>query len=600
MRIAIAQMGSRAGELQKTVTRMLDFARQAHDRGAELVVFPMAALTGPVPAEFADQEGFLLDLSETFALLCEEAPCACIVPVVTEVDSVPEFEAVLVNDGNVTPLKATALIERGQQDARDDQDAPAPDLPEFEVSGLRLGLAFTYEDLDDYDDFEFDVDAIVFASGYGYAVDDPSSAMGGAITEARFRTDAETCGAWIIGVGSVGGYGSQVFCGSSFVLAPWGELAALAPAFEEALVTCDVDASSEGPLAHPLVPEVYDRSLTLWGALSAGLSDFVAESGATGASLVLDGSLNSALLATLASDALGPTNVHALLAPPTRDTMPACADLARSLRIDATQLDRTTLDAHDAAFARDLVEARLAALARSTSSVALSSADKTALALEDLTHAVRAATLAPLGDVYRSDVIELARLRNTISPVIPASMRDAFDVCAIEGVGEVSTSRVQQVEFIDYVLASHIEWQRCLSDVVESQGHGEVSLGVFERYESNELSRRLAPPSLLVSSRSLADAAKPLGFAWRDKRREKGERVDEKALGELADAIGEAVKDSEDVSLPTSDDMRRTLEFLRDFAQGGGLSPQGFGNQRMPDDQGKPSDGLWANPFSEN
>ena len=67
MRIAIAQMGSRAGELQKTVTRMLDFARQAHDRGAELVIFPMAALTGPVPAEFADEipETITLTISST-------------------------------------------------------------------------------------------------------------------------------------------------------------------------------------------------------------------------------------------------------------------------------------------------------------------------------------------------------------------------------------------------------------------------------------------------------------------------------------------------------------------------------------------------------
>lgn len=599
MRIAIAQMGSRAGELDSTVARMIDYARRAHDQGAELVLYPMAALTGPVPAEFADQEGFLLDLSEAFARLCEEAPCPCIVPVVTEAEGMPAFEAVLVRDGDVTPLKTTALMLHGGADPEeDDADAPAPDLPEFEVNGLKLGIAFTYEDLDDYNDFEFDVDAIVFASGYGYAVDDPSSALGGALTEARFKNDAETCGAWILGVGSVGGYGSQVFCGSSFVLAPWGELAAQAPAFEEALVVCDVDPSSEGPLAHPLVPEVYDRSLTLWGALSAALSDFVASSGATGAALVLDGSLASSLLATLASDALGPTNVHALVAPSSPEVAQTCSELARALRIDAVPADRQVLAAGDDALVRDLVEAHLAALARRFGALALSSVDKTALALEDLSSSVRATSLAPFGDVYRSDVIELARLRNTISPVIPTASRDAFRVPDVAGVGSVSPSRAQQVEFVDYVLASHIEWERCLTDVVEAQGHGDVALAVFERYEANELSRRLAPPTLLVSSRSLADAAKPLGFAWRDRRREKSERVDDKVLSQFADALADAVRGSDDVSVPAGDDMRRTLEFLRDFAQGGGLSPQGFTGGEVPPMPGP--DGLWASPFSEN
>lgn len=600
MRIAIAQMGSRAGDLDNTVARMVDFAQRAHAQGAELVIFPMAALTGPVPVELADREGFSLDLTDAIVRLCDEVPCPCIVPVVSEMDGYPAFEALLIKDGDMTPLKTSALIEHGGPADDDPTDGPAPDLPEFEVAGVRLGLAFTYEDLDDYDDFEFDVDAVIFVSGYGYAVDDASSAMGAAISEARFRTDAETSGAWLVGVGSVGGYGSQVFAGSSFVLAPWGELAAQAPAFEEALVVCDVDPSSEGPLAHPLDPEVYDDTLTLWGALSSGLADFVASAGFGGAALVLDGSLSSALLATLASDALGPTNVHALLAPATEEAACACAELARGLRLDVRPLPKGTLSQGSPELSQDVVSAHLAELARTTGSIALTSADKTALALDDLTREVRAAVLAPFGDVYRSEVIELARLRNTISPVIPTSSRDAYDVPRVEGVSSVSPSRAQQVEFVDFVLASHIEWEHGLTDVVAAQGHDEVATRVFEVYGANELSRRLAPPVLLVSSRSLADAAKPLGFAWRDRRREREERADETSLSELAEAIADAIRNSGDVSLPASDEMRRTLAFLRDFAEGGGLFPQGFGDGETLSDPGQMPDGLWGSPFSEN
>ena len=601
MKIAIAQMATRAGDLDTTVNRMLGYARSASEQGAQLVVFPMAALTGPVPAELSDQEGFLLDLSEALALLCDEAPCPCIVPVVAEIDGVPAYEALLVRDGDVTPLKTTALLEHdmaGGPDT-DGQDAPAPDLPEFEVAGMRFGLAFTYEDLDDYDDFEFDVNAIIFLSGYGYAVDDPSSALGAALSEARFKADVETCGAWMVGVGSVGGYGSQVFSGSSFVLAPWGELAAQAPAYEEALLVCDIDASSEGPLERPLSPQVYDQNLALWGALSLGLSDFVSMVGTNGAALVLDGSLASSLLATLASDALGPTNVHALLAS-APDAAAACAELVRSLRIDAVPLARGTLPADDPVLAADLLQAHLASLARSTGALPLSAVDKTALALDDLLARTSAAALAPFGDVYRTDLVELAHLRNTISPVIPAALRDSFDVVDVQGVDKIAASKVQQAEFVDFVLASHVEWGKGLTDVLDAQGHADVALRVLERYAANELSRRLAPPVLLVSSRSLADASKPLGFAWRDRRRERTERPDELALGEFAEALAEAVRKSDNVEIPPSDDMRKTLEFLRDFAQGGGMRPQGFGSADDAGGPGQAPGGFWGSPFSEN
>ena len=117
--------------------------------------------------------------------------------------------------------------------------------------------------------------------------------------------------AWIVAAGSLGGYGTQVFTGSSFVLAPWGELAAQAPSLEEALLVCDIDPHSEGPLARPLVQEVFDRPLFTWGALTLGLHDLCEETGNDDVAVLLDGSLDSMVVTTLATDALGPTRVHA-------------------------------------------------------------------------------------------------------------------------------------------------------------------------------------------------------------------------------------------------------------------------------------------------
>ena len=127
-----------------------------------------------------------------------------------------------------------------------------------------------------------------------------------------FLADAEATGAWIVGAGAVGSYDSQVFCGSSFVLAPWGELAAQAPSLEESLLVCDVDPSAEGPLAEPLTPEVYDGTLLAWGALARGLSDACERVGLDGACVLVDGGLGSAVVAALRKTGGEPAQVSRL------------------------------------------------------------------------------------------------------------------------------------------------------------------------------------------------------------------------------------------------------------------------------------------------
>ena len=161
-----------------------------------------------------------------------------------------------------------------------------------------------------------------------------------------------------MGVGGVGCYDGQVFCGSSFVLAPWGELAAQAPSLEEALLVCDVDPSAEGPLAEPLAPEVYDAPLMTWGALTAGLAEECP--GEEGACVLVDDRIGSLLVATLATDALGPLRVRALL----RRTGDAARDavaesLVRALRIPEERVGRLEpVDGADEELSLDLAQAR--------------------------------------------------------------------------------------------------------------------------------------------------------------------------------------------------------------------------------------------------
>lgn len=607
MRIAIAQMGTRAGDFEATAGRMVELSRRAAEQGVDLLVFPAPALCGVTPVPYVDREGYLLDLAECLLGLVEDLACPCLVPVLADLDGSPLPEAMLISDGSIAPLCLASYLQEVAA-GRGPGESDARPLPEVEFAGARLGIAFTYDDLDDYDEYEYDVDVIVYLPSYGFAIDDASSALGSSLTEGRFPADAEATGAWIVGAGAVGSYDAQVFCGSSFVLAPWGELAAQAPSLEEAFLVCDVDPSAEGPLAEPLTPEVYDGTLMAWSALTRGLADACALLGGSGACAVVDGTLGSMVTAALATDALGPTNVRALVLPAGDAAADGASErLVSALRLPAGNVVRLVPEAQgDPVLSRDLAEAHLAALARREGLVALGSEDKTGLALDGAVRA-SAAQVSPLADLYRSDVVALAHLRNTISPAIPAEAFSALGVPSVPGLESLSSDEVR-LEFIDLVLSSYVEWELPISDIIAERGRPEATEAIIARMRSSEGRGQAGGLPIALTSKTLPEARAPRGLAWADRVRADEERIRvEEAIEALAkmgatDVRGEEGRPPELSARDRDREVHDLLGYLRDFSQGGA-----FSSQRGPEEGGGRHSGqegshhpLWEGPFSEN
>ena len=539
MRIGIAQINTHAGDFSATAARVEGLSRSASEQGVDLLLFPLATLTGPQPVEYASQEGSLLDLSDTLVTLSDAVACPCIVPMVSDMDGSTMAEAMLLRNGEALPLRLlSGDADPSSRDVRKLRWSEPQEVSTFEFGGLRFALGFTYDDLDSLIRSEDRVDVTLFFSGYGYALDDSGSVMGAALAENRYRADASSLDAWFVGIAPLGGYGTQVYTGSSFVLSPQGDLVASSPAFEEALLVCDVDASAGQPVENVLEPEIYNRTLHLWESLSLALHDFVGKAGLSDVAFVLDGSLASDLLATLASDALGPRHVHALVASGVGDArLDAARSLAESLRIHVEELPQDAATDVDEPLRTYLGQARLAAYASGVGALALSCEDKTHLAVEAELGACHASGLLPFGDVYRTDLIELAHLRNTISPVIPASAFQAFDVPAVDGLESAEPTPQMRLERVDVTLATHIEWERCLSDVVARQGEKRVTLDILRRLRDREEARMPYAPPLMMSSRTLFDARMPLGYAWRDRLRSEDERVRGNEMAERLSAM---------------------------------------------------------------
>ena len=628
MIVAIAQMNTHAGDFGATVSRMKTLAENAADQGADLIVFPTPCLTGQEAQDFPNWEGFQLDLLQALDQLSRGLACPALVPFYAEQDGDPYREVVLLKDGSAIPLHMGAY-EAEEQYVHESQAVrktiPPQEEPlfiaSFELGGMKCAVAQSYGDLDDLLDCNDSYDVVFYMPGYGYALDDVGSVLGAALGESRFKADATSLEAWLVAVGAVGGYGLQVYTGSSFVMSPQGNLVASAPAFEEYLLLADVSSGQHGSAEsvrpeHSLEPELYNKPLHLWQALTLGLHDYFQKQSRTKAALLLDGSLKSCILAALVSDALGPKNVYALLGGSVNERRAQMAQqVAKSLHLEvvASPID-SSLKSIDSSLRADMAQACLAEVARDIDAVPLSGEDKTYLSLEVTSAVCRVAELLPFGDVYRSDLIELGHMRNTISPIIPADAFEAYEVPDLSGLDEAEPTPEARLRRVDATLAMHIEWERSLGAVAARQGEPELCEEVMREFEEREALRRSLPMSLVASTRPLADVRVPLCFSWHDRVRSEDERAQ---ATNLARRFLRPAHTPES-SLPAPPDLSGLMKGLEVELRGGSLPKnvdqgmvesalgelmgllQDISGGERPSVEGPFGPFAWGSPFSEN
>ena len=597
MRIAVAQMNTQAGDFEFTAQTMLDYAQRAQQQGAELIIYPAPTLTGLLSVPEADIEGLFADLSEVISSLSEKLPIAALVPVVTEFDGNAASEALLVRNGAVTPLKLTAQIAHMSALARSGSSVQTPDentfeLAKFDAGGLTFGIAFTYEDLDAWQDVDDSLDAVIYLPYFGFAVDDSSSAMGMAVTESRYLSDVEEFDSWLIAANAVGAYGNQVFCGSSFFLSPSGDLVKQASSFSEDLVVCDVDQDTIENFDREDTAGVYNSALTTWGVLATGVRDYTVKSGFNGAFIAVDGSLNSLVTLALASDALGPMRVHAMLLPNEDFRATSAAELlATKLRVHKIDIDKaifsTVTDSK-------LISAYGYTYADQHNYLTLETADKTILALKGA--AISSAhSLWPLGDMYHADIVDLAKVRNTFSPAIDHAILENISEVVTDGLENAAPTSQERIEFVDYVLASYLEWNKSISAIVEEMGKMDEVKAIISMLHARQKDRRNTTEVLEMSSKSLTNAQIPHASVWQDRIR------DTKASeSELVESLRNSLREAQSASLhlpelsvdptETQEGFKDMLELLRELAEGtdaqigiGMVNPK-----------------SWRGPFSEN
>jgi NAD+ synthase (glutamine-hydrolysing) len=350
MRLALAQINATVGDIAGNAELIRKGMRRAREAGAELVLFPELALTGYPPEDLLLKEHFLADAGVALRELASEAQeIVAVVGFPERAEDVFNSAAVLAQGSVHAIYRKVYLPNYGVFDEqRYFQAGPAGAV--IDVGSERVGLTVC-EDIWEPGPPASD-EALAGATLILNISASPYHAGKGAERERMFAQRARDSVACVAFCALVGGQDELVFDGHSCVIDHTGRTLARAAQFREELLVCDVDleaaaaarlrdashrpAARRSPsqvavlpalasvepgadtavpappaLAEPLAPveaEVY-------GALTLGLRDYVLKNGFQHVVLGLSGGIDSALVACVAVDALGPERVSATIMP---------------------------------------------------------------------------------------------------------------------------------------------------------------------------------------------------------------------------------------------------------------------------------------------
>ncbi|MCB1733614.1 MAG: NAD+ synthase [Gammaproteobacteria bacterium] len=519
LNIAVAQLNLKVGDVRGNVDRVIAAAIEARDtHRADLVMFPELTLTGYPPEDLLLRPGLEQAVSMGLARLCRA---------ISGIDVVLGYPrssvggrrnvAGLIRDGEIVMEVAKHnLPNYAVFDEKRYFDAGETGAGVVEVNGIEVGLTVC-------EDIWFEGPARhCAAQGAELILNINASPFHAGKRERREAEVAKRIaesGLPVVYGNLVGGQDELVFDGESFAMNAEGEVVMRAPAFEEGLYTVRFE---QGRLQAASVCEPLPRLASIYRALVLGTRDYVCKTGFSGTVLGLSGGIDSALVLTIAVDALGAENVHAVLMP-SRYT----ADISVSDALaEAEMLDvahdivpiegpfKAFLDVLEPVFQgaeADITEENLQARSRGVILMAISNKQGRMLLTtgNKSEMSVGYATLygdmnggyAPLKDCPKLLVYALARYRNAISPAIPERVITRPPSAELRP-DQTDQDSLPPYDVLDAILERYIERDYSVTDII-ADGFDEADVRRIARLvDINEYKRRQAPPGVRISERA--------------------------------------------------------------------------------------------------
>ena len=435
--IAIAQLNPHLGNVRANLDRLIEARAKAAANGAAILVTPEMYLAGYPCDDLVLRSDFMDDIAvaikELAALTADGGP-AIIVGAPYAAGDLIYNSVFVLDDGRVLGRRDKVnLPNYGVFDDKRNFTAgpmPGPVL----VRGLKLGLPIC-EDI-----WMPDVVECLGESGAEMIVALNASPFEAGKADRRLAhvvSRAVESGLPVIYVNMVGGQDELVYDGGSFAIGSGGKLACQLPSFSEAVVMVKLDRLADVVHLTGQITPPDEGAAALYRGLMLGLRDYVHKNGFPGVVLGLSGGIDSALVAALAADALGPDQVHAVMMPSpytSQESLDDAADLATrfGIKLDTITIGpaMAAMDAMldeqfantDPGIAEENIQSRLRGLvlmglSNKHGSMVLATGNKSEYAAGYSTlYGDMCGGFAPIKDVWKVQVFDLCRWRNKTLP----------------------------------------------------------------------------------------------------------------------------------------------------------------------------------------
>ena len=552
LRIALAQVNPTVGDLAANAELVRQNVATAQSAGAHIVVFPEMVLTGYPVEDLALRPSFQSASQKAIAELAKEltGEIVAIVGYLDQVNGAPQNMVAVISGGAIQARYAKCHLPNYGVFDEFRNFVPGDKTLVVRIHGVDVGIAIC-EDL--WIDggitaqlAERRPGLIIVPNGSPYerAKDDLRLAL---VTK-RARQAA----APLVYVNMTGGQDDLVFDGDSIVVNSDGAVIARAPQFEDGVAVVDLDVATKTSTPDVVISETevsIDRALIpgiavrlddraeIWQALVIGLRDYVEKNGFRSVVLGLSGGIDSALVAVIAIDALGAKRVNGVAMPSKYSSDHSISD-AQALA-QATGIHFRTVPIAPMVEAymsnlvlKELAEENLQARVRGTTLMGISNQEghlvlatgnKSELAVGYSTlYGDAVGGFAPIKDIYKTDVWELARWRNEVARSRGEAKPIPVNSIEKEPSAELRPDQKDSDSLPDYllldrVLTAYVDDDQG-SEALIAAGFDEALVRrVIAMVDKAEYKRRQYPPGTKVSKRAFGkDRRLPMTSRWQE------------------------------------------------------------------------------------
>ena len=530
--IALAQSAFKVGDIAGNTRQMMILAEQAREQGAGLIVFPELALTGYPPEDLLLRPSLTARVHTALEQLQTVEGIVLVVGYPDQQAGKCFNAAAVIANGKVRgTYHKQHLPNYGVFDEqRYFQAGHQPVM--FDFAGQRIGLLIC-EDL-------WDEQPIAQLKQHGATLvlvlnASPFELGKHQQRRALVQQRAQAHQLPIAYVNLVGGQDDLVFDGGSFAANADGQLMLEAPRFKSQLSLLKFDTTQQF-LPHSLADDM-SASEETYRALVMGLRDYVNQSGFKGVLLGLSGGIDSALSLAIAVDALGADRVNAVMMPYTYTSAISLEDAqaqATRLKINfqvapihgIVDSFTETLAPFFVDQVADTTEENLQARSRGVLLMALSNklgylvlttGNKSELAVGYATlYGDMVGGFNALKDVYKTQVYELARYRNSLSkkPVIPERVISRAPSAELRA-DQTDQDSLPAYEVLDQILQGYIERDQSANQLIAAGLAAETVKKILTLVDRNEYKRRQAVIGTKISSRAFGRERRyPLVNGW--------------------------------------------------------------------------------------